>query len=164
MTQPNLSDSTNGAEQHSAFHSAQSALARKPLPGPRWAWPGVAALAVAGVAYLVAGTSGEHAGHKPAPSPSAEGAPTEEAANPVTTTTAALQPAAPEAAPTTPPAAPAPPAPAPASDVAAAPPKAEAEPAKPSDAAEAAVASAAPTTKKKARGHRAKRKRSAPAE
>jgi len=57
MTQSNLSNSTSVPE-HSAFQSAQSALARKPLPGPRWAWPGVAALAVAAVAYLVAGTSG----------------------------------------------------------------------------------------------------------
>jgi hypothetical protein len=161
MTQSNLSNSTSST-QHSAFHSAQSALARKPLPGPRWAWPGVAALAVAGVAYLVAGTSGEHSSHRAAPSPSAEGAPSE-ASNPVTTTTAALEPAAPAAAPTQPAAAP---PPAPANDLAAAAPKAEAEPAKASDDTEQAVASASGTTKKKARGgaHRAKRKRSARAD
>lgn len=163
MTQPNLSNSTSSTE-HSAFQSAQSALARKPLPGPRWAWPGVAALAVAGVAYLVAGTSGEHTSQRAAPAPSAEGAPSE-ASNPVTTTTAALEPAAPAPAPApTPPAAA--PAPAPANDLAAAAPKADAEPAKASEDAEQAVASASAVTKKKARGgaHRAKRKRSARAD
>jgi hypothetical protein len=156
MTQFNSSNSTSGAE-HSAFQSAQSALARKPLPGPRWAWPGVAALAVAAVAYLVAGTSGEHAGQHPTP-PAAEGAPPE-APNPVTTTVAALEPTAAAPAPTTPPASP---APAPVNDLAAAPPKAEAEAAKASEDAAPAVASASASTKKKARGaaHRAKRKRS----
>jgi hypothetical protein len=165
MTQSNFSNSTSGAEP-SAFQSAQSALARKPLPGPRWAWPGVAVLAVAGVAYLVAGTSGEHAGHRAAPSPSAESAPPE-APSPITTTTAALEPtapatppAAPAAAPATPPAAPAPAA---VNDLAASPAKAEAEPTKASNDTEQAVASVSATTKKKVRGaaHRAKRKRSA---
>jgi hypothetical protein len=157
MTQFNLSNSTSGAE-HSAFQSAQSALARKPLPGPRWAWPGVAGLAVAAVAYLVAGSSGEHAGHRPAPSPSAESAPPE-APNPVTTTVAALEPTA----PTTPPAAPAPAA---VNDLAASPAKAEAEPTQVGNDTEQAVASASATTKKKVRGaaHRAKRKRSARAD
>jgi hypothetical protein len=156
MTQPNLSNSTSSTE-HSAFQSAQSALARKPLPGPRWAWPGVAALAIAGVAYLVAGTSDEHTSQRAAPS--AEGAPSE-ASNPITTTTAALEPAAPAPAPTPPAAAP---APAPANDLAAAAPKADAEPAKASEDTEQAVASASAVTKKKARG-RAKRKRSARAD
>jgi hypothetical protein len=158
MTQSNFSNSTSGAEP-SAFQSAQSALARKPLPGPRWAWPGVAALAVAAVGYLVAGTSGEHPGHRAAPSPSAESAPPE-APSPITTTTAALEPTAPAAAPATPPEAPAPTA---VNDLAASPAKAEAEPTKASNDTEQAVASASTTTKKKVRGaaHRAKRKRSA---
>lgn len=172
MTQP---DPNSGA-QRSAFSSAQSALARKPLPGPAWLWPGLAALAVAGVAYLVAGTSdGGHASHRAAATPSAEGsapsaegaappaegaAPAAEGATPPTTdgpttTTAALQPAAPGADPASPPAA--------AADPAAEPAKEEAEPAKANEATEQAVASAAPT-KKKARGNRAKRKRATKAE
>jgi hypothetical protein len=159
MTQFNLSNSSTSGAESSAFQSAQSALARKPLPGPRWAWPGAAALAVAAVAYLVAGTSGEHASHRAAPSPSAEGAPPE-APGPTTTTVAALEPAAPVAAP------PDPPASAPVNDLAASPAKVEAEAAKASDDSKQAVASASVTTKKKARGnaHRAKRKRSARAD
>jgi hypothetical protein len=155
MTQSNVSESVSDAEQ-SAFQSAQSALAGKPLPGPRWVWPGVAALAVAAVAYLVAGTSGEHAGHRAAPSPSAEGA-SPEAPNPATTTAAAAEPTPPAAAPSNPPALP---APAPVNDLAASP-KAEAEPAKASADTEQVVASASAIIKKKARGaaHRGNRKR-----
>ncbi len=159
MTQSNLSNSTSGAE-HSAFQSTQSALARKPLPGPRWAWPGVAALAVAAVAYLVAGTSGEHAGHRAAPSPSAETAPPE-ASNPASTTVAALEPAAPAATPTGSPASSvtAPPV----NDLAASPTNGETDPAKADSASEPAVASAPASTKRKARGaaRRAKGKRAA---
>lgn len=159
MTQPHLSNATNGAE-HSAFQSTQSALARKPLPGPEWAWPGVAALAVAAIAYLVAGTSGEHAAHSPPPSAPAESPPAEAASPTTTTTVAALQPPAPApaAAPTNPP------APAPA-DVAAPAPKPEAEPTKARDDSEHAVASSSALTKKKLRGaaHRSIKKRSAPA-
>jgi hypothetical protein len=178
MTQSNLSHSPNGAE-HSAFQSVQSALNRKPLPGPRWAWPSAAALAVVGVAYLVAGTSGGHAAHRPAPS--AESAQPEASSPTTTTTTAALQPAPPHAAPGDAP------APAPANDVAASAAKgeaqgkgeaqanAEAQPnaeaqakgdaAKASDDTGPAVASASTASKKKARraAHRGSRKRSAPA-
>jgi hypothetical protein len=170
MTQSNLSHSPNGAE-HSAVQSVQSALNRKPLPGPRWAWPSAAALAVVGVAYLVAGTSGGHAAHRPAPS--AESAPPE--ASSPTTTTAALQPAPPQAA------AGDAPAPAPANDVAASAAKGETQgkaeaqangeaqakgdAAKASDDTGPAVASASTVSKKKARraAHRGSRKRSAPA-
>jgi hypothetical protein len=159
MTQLNLSNSSTSGAELSAFRSAQSALARKPLPGPRWVWPGVAALAVAAVAYLVAGTSGEHVSHRAASSPSAEGA-SPEAPNPTTTTVAALEPVAPVAAPTQPPAS------APVNELAASPAKAEVEPAKASDDGKQALASASAITKQKVRGsaHRAKRKRSARAD
>jgi len=166
----NVSQSTSSAEP-SAFQSAQSALARKPLPGPRWAWPCVAALAVAGVAYLVAGTSGEHTTHRAALTPSAESTPPE-GSSPAPTTAAATEPTRSTAAPASP-AAPAPAndtataaangnAAAPAGENAAAPAQAEATPAKPSDGSEQKVASAAPVSKKKARGarNRSNRKRS----
>lgn len=163
MTQSNVSNPTSGPE-HSAFRSAQFALARKPWPGPPWAGPAVAALAVAGVAYLVASTTGGHAAPRAAASPSAEIAGLD-GSNPAASATAP-EPTPPVAAPSSPAT---PPAAAPANDLAAAPANAAAapasaaaEPAKPSDDAEPAVASATAITKKKARGaaHRGSRKRS----
>jgi hypothetical protein len=161
MTQSNVSNPTSGPE-HSAFRSAQFALARKPWPGPPWAGPGVAALAVAGVAYLVASTTGGHAAPRAAAAPSAEIAGLD-GSNPAASATAP-EPTPPVAAPSSPAT---PPAAAPTNDLAAAPagaaaaPANAAEPAKPSDA-EPAVASASAVTKKKARGaaHRSNRKRS----
>jgi hypothetical protein len=149
MNQSNLSQSPIGAE-HSAFQSAQSALTRKPLPGPTWAWPVLAAVAVAGLAYLVTRAPAEHVAQRPAePAVIASAEP----AAPSPALAAATPPAEP-----TPPAASSAPAPAPS----AAPP-ADAPAAKASDDSAGAVASAAPATKKgkRAATHRASRKHSA---
>jgi len=164
MIQPNDSHSTNGAG-YSAFASAQTALARKPLPGPIWAWPIIAAVAAAGLVYLVTSGSPEHAAPR-AKQESAAPAEGEAAAAAVTPAPPSEPSPAPAASTETPAAAPAAPAEAaavaaPANDGAAAAPAAE--PAKASDETAQAVASAsAPTTKKKSRGARkASRKRTA---
>ena len=153
MNRTNFSQPASGAE-HSAFQSAQSALARKPLPGPRWAWPVLGVVAIAGVAFLVTGTSGDHPAHR-APAPEAAESASAEAPPPTPAPAPAPDPAPPAAA-ANPPAATASPA---AND--SAPAAAATEPAKSGDASDDAVASAPAGKKKKARSvaQRANRKR-----
>jgi hypothetical protein len=139
--------------ERSPFQSAQSALARKPLPGPMWAWAGLAAVAVSGLAYLVTRGPAEHAPRAAAQVSSAE----PDAPNPEVATAAA---SGPSPSPAEAPAAAAPENAAP--NGGAAPPAAEPEPAKASDGAADVVASNTPVTKKKARTtRRSSRKRSA---
>jgi hypothetical protein len=160
MNQFNVSP-TDTSAQHSAFHSAQSALTRKPLPGPIWAWPVLAAVAAAGLVYLVTRGPGEHAAARPA-APSASAA--ADAPNLIVASAVpASEPAPAFSAPTLAP------SPSSAAPVDAAP-KGDAASsatsdtsAKASDGSQGAVASASPATKKKGRAsaHRVTRKHSA---
>jgi hypothetical protein len=167
MNPSNVSDPPSGAE-HSAFQAAQSALTRKPLPGPIWAWPVLAAVAAAGLVYLVTSSPPGHVAQRPAepastvksevaaltPEPAAAAAP---AANPAATAEASASAAAP-----TPPGAPPADAPKDGATAAATPDTASA---KASDDSPAAVESASPATKKskRAAARRASRKHSAKA-
>ena len=150
---------SNGGESASGAASGKPLpIAREDVPGPSWPWSAVAALAVAGMAYVVGGASGEQVAQRTARSPSTEVARLE--ASKAASIRAPLpQPAAPVSAPVNSPA-PSPAAPPDARSAAA--PQVETAPPRASDGRERAVASAPARLQKRMRGsaHRGSRKRS----
>jgi len=171
MLQHDFSDPTVRVEP-SPFGSAQNALARKALPGPTWAWAGLAAIAVSALGYLVTRSPAPaHAAHPPSSvaaepgaaepgAPPAEAAPGSSPAVAAASTSAAAEPAAPATAAE--PAAPATAVPA-ASDGEHAATPTQTAPVTASEGATEPTAGA--RSKKKARGsaHRSSRKRAATA-
>ena len=156
MNQSNVSHASSGPER-SPFQSVESALNRKPLPGPTWAWAGLAAAAVCGLVFLVTRGPAEHRPH-------AEKLASTESAEPAAPNAAPVAAAEPAPSPT-PPVSDAPaPAPAPSAapaDVPASDAPAVASDATPAKAGDDVVASAPVATKKKGRGAHGGRKHSA---
>jgi hypothetical protein len=162
MTQSNLSHPATSADG-SAFQGTQTALTRKALPGPAWAWPVLGVLAAAGLAYVVTRGSAEHAAPRTAHTEES----TPSSALDVSKSTPALapgtDPATPAAALGVPAAEPGTPAGAPPKDGTAAGAITAADSSKASEVTERSPANASPAAKKKARAaaRRPSHKRSA---